>query len=148
MPDYKWEDEEERATVERELYTSDLVVSREEFDKRLMGEDIVGKDTRYLIWCSPARMPFDLTNEMGAAGPLEAIQAALDLHCDGGWDWLVWDRKQNVGFDIDSNTYIYAPMNKWAEEYFGLGSLVKTSSERLREFINKATEVLKQRGGL
>ncbi len=142
---YEWEDQNEKDDATRDLYTSDIVKNRERFEEILLGKRDTSDDTRYLVWCSPARFDHDPKNEMGAAGPFEAIQGALDLHCDGGWDWLVWDLKQDVGFSIESNTYIYAPMNEWAEQYFGLGSLEKTSSKRLHEFIEKATTVLKQR---
>lgn len=144
---YEWEDKEEKERATKDLFTTSII-RREEFDKRLLGRDYIADDTRYLIWSSPCRMLLDDKDEMGVSGPFEAIQGALDLHCDGGWSWLVWDVKQEIGFDVESNTYIYAPMNRWAEEFFGLGSLEKNSSARLHQFIEKATTVLKERGDL
>lgn len=144
---YEWEDQNEKEMVMQQLCTTDILTNRTNFDGRLMGKDIVDDDTRYLVWSLPARVSFDPKNEEGAKGPLEAIQMALELHIDGGWHWLVWDTKQNVGFRIESNSYIYAPFERWAHESYGPPGFARKSTEYLREVIEAAQAVLKERGG-
>lgn len=145
MTEYKWEDLEEKEKVERALVTTSLIPDTDAFKKILAGDNAFDKDTRYLVWMAPCRFSFDPEGEEGVEGPLEAIQSAVDLHLDGGWDWLVWDRRQGVGFSIDSNTYIYAPLEKWAEKYYGIDALPRRSTEYLRKIVEAAQDVLRHR---
>lgn len=142
---YEWTSEEEKQIVQRKLETECIISDPDVFLSMLKGEEIIDKDTRYLVWMAPARFLFDPKNDDGVSGPLEAIQGALDLHLDGGWDWLVWDVRQKVGFSIDTNSYIYEPLEAWAEKRMVLDSM---GSGDLRSLIDQAREVLKKRGEL
>ena len=143
---YEWDKEDERIAVERDLYTKDIIPSRKQFDE-IMGkmEEGAHDDVRYVVFMNPCIYTFDPKNDSGAAGPIEAIQACIEGHLDGGWNWYVWDRKQKVGFEIESNSFIYAPIDAWAKRQFGPASFQEQSSQYLREVIDAATSVLKGR---
>lgn len=145
MVDYKWDDPVEKEKVERGLITTSLVPDADAFKKILSGDNVFDKDARYMVWMAPAQYAFDSEGKEGVEGPLEAIQGAVDLHLDGGWDWLVWDRVQQVGFSIDSNSYIYAPLEKWAEKYYGIESLPKKSTEYLQSVRKTVEAILEDR---
>ncbi len=145
---YEWEDQKEKEMVMQQLCTTNILSSRQNFENRVLGKDIDDDDKRYLVWPVPVSASFDPKNEDGAKGPLEAIQMALELHVDDGWDWLVWDTKQNVGFGIESNTYIYAPVARHYQKHSGPPGFRDRSSQYLREVIDAASAVLKERGEL
>jgi hypothetical protein len=146
---YQWESESEKEEVTRSLATRGLIPSYEEFKKTVQGYHIkleTYTQPRYIVWPYPVAVPFNRDSpDEGVQGPLEAIQWALDIHLDGGWDWLVWDRQQKIGFHIDSNSYIYAPLDAWAEERFGIASFPKRSSEQLKKIVDAAQAVLNGR---
>ena len=146
MPEYEWEDEYEKGVVLRKMQTECIVSSHDRFTKILMGKGIIDVDTRYVVWAAPSRYSFDANDGEGVSGPLEAIQAAIELHVNGGWDWLVWDQKADVGFSIDANTYIYAPMEAHFAERYSPENFDKRSTEDLRTIIYAAQSVIKQRG--
>lgn len=145
MTEYQWDDLEEKKKVERALVTSSLIADADAFRRILVGDNLCAKETRYMVWMAPCQYAFDSEGKEGVEGPLEAIQGALDLHLDGGWDWLVWDRHQKVGFSIDSNTYIYAPLESWAEEHFGIASFPKKSTAYLQRIRNSVEAILRDR---
>lgn len=145
MFDYEWEDEKEKELVLRKLQTDSIISSKDEFRTILTGDMILDGDTRYRVWAMPAGYPFDLKNENGVPGPLEAIQGAVELHVDGGWNWLVWDLKKQVGFAIESNTYIYAPLEAHYAERYSPKNFHKRSSAELREIAEAARGVLAAR---
>ncbi len=148
MPEYKWEDEKEKEAVLRKMQTECIVPTREEFQKKLVGNLSplnLKDDARYRVWTMSSEYPFDLKNEEGVSGPLEAVQSAVDLHVDGGWNWLVWDLQQQVGFRIDANTYIYAPMEAHFAEHYSPKNFEKRSTADLREILERAQAVLDAR---
>ncbi len=146
---YEWGDGDEKEAVERSLFMDSLIPNRQDFDQQLKYlDDHATEDIRYVVYMSPGIYGYDPKNKTGAAGPLEAIQAVLGGQVDGGWNWYVWDRKQGVGFEIESNSYIYAPLDAWAESNFGPKGFQGRSTQYLREVIDAAQSVLKERGGI
>lgn len=145
---YQWQDENEKDAVERSLILQSLLSNKENFENRIKGKDIKfesATNPRYIVWVHPVGVMFDPSGEDGVHGPLEAIQWALDLHLDGGWDWLVWDRVQNIGFHVEPNGYIYAPLEAWAEERHGVTSFSQKSTQDLRKIVDAAQAVLRDR---
>ena len=148
MSEYKWEDEKEKEAVLRKIQTECIIPTKELFQKKLVGNlSLAGlkDDTRYRVWSTPSTYPFDLKDEEGVSGPLEAVQAAVELHVVGGWDWLVWDLQQQVGFSIEANSYIYAPMEAHFAERYSPKNFGKRSSEDLKAIIDAAQSVLAER---
>ena len=103
---------------------------------------VVDDDTRYLVWMAPAQFAFDKENEVGVRGPLEAIQSALELHLDGGWDWLVWDRAQRVGFRVEANPFIYEPLAALIDKMMLLDDM---QSSDILNLIDEANLILEKR---
>jgi len=143
---YEWPDLKEKEVVLRDLYLKGIINSRSLFEAGLFHlEKNAGKDIRYIVYMSPGIYSHDDKNEEGVAGPLEAIQSAIEAQVDGGFRWYVWDKKQECGFSIDANTYIYAPLDAWAQHHYGPASFSKRSTKDLREIVQAATEVLNDR---
>ena len=145
MSNYKWENEDEKELVLRKMQTEYIVTTRDKFLKILTGDMILDGDTRYRVWAMPSGYQFDPKSEDGVPGPLEAIQGAIELHVDGGWNWLVWDLQKQIGFTIEANSYIYAPLEAHYAEHYSPKNFHKRSTVDLREIAEAARGVLAAR---
>lgn len=95
---------------------------------------------RFIVCPSPGQFHLDLNNEIGAASPIDAIHHYIDLFICG-YTFYVWDQVSKRAFCIDSNEYIYQPLDEFVESEVR-NSVQKSRAPGVAELLKQASHEL------